>query len=242
MRGACRPAPRRRRAHLVRGLRAVPAALPDVPRHGRGGAVAARADRRDARRAVARRADRRRVRALHGDLRAVPRLRAGVPERRAVRPPDGGHPRRARPSGTASRRGGSGRRSPCSAATGRCSPGRRCWPSPSGCASCRGGPGSPALPLRRGPAVAPDRRRRVAVHRLRDGRLDARHPPRDGARCSTPPARRSPCPTRRGACCGALHIHAGLGDGGPPARRADDGVDAGRRRRSSSTRPGAARR
>ena len=39
----------------MRGVRAVPAALPDVPGDGRGGAVAAGPDRRDARRAVARR-------------------------------------------------------------------------------------------------------------------------------------------------------------------------------------------
>ena len=44
----------RGRAGVVRGLRAVPAALPDVPGHGRGGAVAAGPDRRHARRAVAR--------------------------------------------------------------------------------------------------------------------------------------------------------------------------------------------
>ena len=37
----------------------------------------------------------RRLRAVHGDVRAVPRLRAGVPQRRAVRPTDGGHPRHA---------------------------------------------------------------------------------------------------------------------------------------------------
>ena len=37
----------------MRGVRAVPAALPDVPGHRRGGAVAARAHRRDACRAVA---------------------------------------------------------------------------------------------------------------------------------------------------------------------------------------------
>ena len=122
-------------------------------RTGRRGrrAVAPRPHRRDALGAMARRGDRRRVRALHGDVRAVSGLRAGVPERRALRPPDRGHQghlgdgaegRRpdaqrlaaeaARPPSSAARRVDAARRRPASAP--RASAAR---PAP--------------LPLRRGP-------------------------------------------------------------------------------------------
>ena len=115
--------------------------------------------------------------ALHGRVRAVPRLRGGVPVGRAVRPPDGGHPRRRwPPTRPLPRRGGSGSATGRSATTGCCSPARRRWPSRSGCTSCR----SAARACRRLPAAssraAASRRgdRRVAVHRLRDGRVAAR--------------------------------------------------------------------
>ena len=138
------------RAVHVRRLRAVPAALPDVPGHRGGGPVAPWSHRRDARRAVAGRRCRRRVRALHGDVRAVPRLRAGLPQRRAVRAPDGAHARGARrrpPHGAAvvARRARRAAPPPCC-----CSPARRCWRSPSGCASCRARAGLARLPVRRG--------------------------------------------------------------------------------------------
>ena len=177
----------------MRGVRPVPAALPDVPRHGRGGAVAAGPHRRHAGRPVARRRRRRRVRAVHGDVHPVPRVRAGVPERRPVRPPDGGHTRGARrrsPDGAAV---AAGRASPCSDGTGCCSPARHCWRSRSDCGWSRSGPGWPGCRCGGGRGVAasvgPTRRRRVAVHGLRDGRLDARHPPVDGGRSSRRPAR-----------------------------------------------------
>ena len=86
------PAPRRHRAGVMRELRAVPAALPDVPGDGGGRAVTARPDRCDAVGAMARM--RRSTTAfvqVHGDVRAVPGMRAGVPERRSVRPADRGH-------------------------------------------------------------------------------------------------------------------------------------------------------
>ena len=64
------------------------------------------------------------------------------------------------------------------------------------------------------PTSAVDRRRRLAVHGLRDGRLDApdapvRRRPRDGGRIDVRGARPD-------GCCGALHVHAGLV---PDARR-----------------------
>ena len=86
------------------------------------------------------------------------------------------------------------------------------------------------LPLRRGPRVEP------------------RRPPAPSTSGSTPAASWTPgCATPTAAtaalieatgatfavspdgCCGALHAHAGLGDARPPAGRAGDGVDAGRR-------------
>ena len=49
-------------------------------------------------------------------------------------------------------------------------------------------------------------------------------------------------PDASGACCGALHVHAGLGDEARRLAERTMRVDAGRRRRSSSTPPAAARR
>ncbi len=172
----------------MRGVRLVPPTLPDVPRDRGGGAVAPRTDRCHARRAVARRAGRRRVRALHGDVRAVPRLRAGVPERGPVRPPHGGHP------------GGAGRRAPhrtpaparrlrraraAPRAARRVDAARRRAAAAPRAAARRPGPLAAAARPAGGGLPGGIRRPRVALHGLRHGRLDARHPPRDGR-----PARR----------------------------------------------------
>ena len=67
----------------------------------------------------------------------------------------------------------------------------------------------PPLPLAAG-AAGGDRRRRVAVHRVRDGRLAARHPPGGHRRARRLRRRRRPARTPGAACCGALHVHAGL--------------------------------
>ena len=175
--------PRRQRSGHVRQLRAVPAALPDVPRDRRRGVVAARPDLGDARRPLRRRRGHRRLRALHGDVRAVPRLRAGVPQRRAVRPADGGHPRHAgcaaaHDAVVAAARVPRAR--PPSAAAGRLDVARR-RPTVATGAEADGAAEAGAAPR---PAPDADRRRRVAVHRLRHGCMAARDAPqhRQGAR------------------------------------------------------------
>ncbi|CAA9262462.1 MAG: Glycolate dehydrogenase, iron-sulfur subunit GlcF, partial [uncultured Acidimicrobiales bacterium] len=217
---------RRRRAGRLRGVRALPAPLPDVPRHGGRDALAAGPHRRHAGRPLGGDAGRRDVRAGDGRVRPVPRLRAGVPLRRAVRPPDGGS------AGHAGRRD----RVPASLAPGGLPHAR---PPP---------PAGPGVPRpRRRPATAPDppaprppraavavgpptgeRVGRVALHRLRDGRLAAR---------------RAPCRAAGGGGHGHRGGPAGQGERllrrtarprrparrRPPARRAGDGLHAGRR-------------
>ena len=74
----------------MRRLRAVPPALPDVPRHRARAAVAARTHRGHAGGRVRRRAARRRVPPHDGDLRAVPRVRSRLPVDGAVRSPHRG--------------------------------------------------------------------------------------------------------------------------------------------------------
>ena len=150
----------------------------------RGGAVAARAHRRHAQRAVARRAApttsscgswRRACSAGAASRRARAACRSGTSWRA---------PARRWPTTTARRRAGCGPGSACSAGTARCSPARRCSPSPSACGWCRGGPGWPGCRCAGAGASRPSPARvdraRLALHRLRHGRLDARHPPRDG--------------------------------------------------------------
>src|SRR5205823_604455 len=80
---------RRARAGLVRGLRPVPAALPDLPGDGGGVGVAPRAYRRHAGGSLGGASPRRRFHPLHGPVRAVPGLRGRVPVVGAVRPPHG---------------------------------------------------------------------------------------------------------------------------------------------------------
>src|SRR6266542_1235201 len=77
---------------LVRGLRAVPAALPDLPAHRRGVRVAARAYRRHARRLRGPGRGGRALHGVHGPVPFVPCLRGRVPLARALRPHDGAGP------------------------------------------------------------------------------------------------------------------------------------------------------
>ena len=70
--------------------------------------------------------------------------------------------------------------------------------------------GLPRLPLRPpAPLTRRHRSRRVPLHRLRDGRVAARRPPRRVPRDAGHRARASVCPGPGGDCCGALHTHAG---------------------------------
>ena len=217
----------------MRAVRAVPAALPDVPSDRRGVGVASRAHLAHARGATARRRGRRRVRRLHGRVRAVPGLRAGVPAgvpfgRLMERTRDAGGdasvvrasvaPARLSParSPPARRRrvSGSGRR----ATAARVAPLAVPSPRPSGA-------GAAATA-----ALEGERLRRLALHRLCDGRVGApcarQRRPRDR---SDGCGRGVPLDSRR---CGLLRRAR-------RARRADrrragdgsrgDGVDARRR-------------
>ena len=188
---------RRRHARRVRRVRAVPAALPDVPRDRARDRVAARAHRGDARGRATRRAHRRRLPPRDGRVRAVPRLRSGVPVGRAVRSPHGGHPRRGAPATPPAAAAPPGRvdRVPRRAALSRRA--RRAHVA----AARRAAAASRAAPVRHPahhtprPAAArrPGRRRprRVALHRLRHGRVAARHPPRPPRASCAPPAHAS---------------------------------------------------
>ena len=170
---------RRRRARRLRRVRPVPAALPDVPRHRPRDRVSPWPDRGDARGRPARRRDRRHVLARDGRVRPVPRLRSRVPFRRAVRPSDGGHPRRAPHAAPHPKRAARARmvrvQAPApvalAAARGNVGPRRRAEVAPR--------PAPIRSPAHLDPQPAPARRRRrrspgrVALHRMRHGRVDA---------------------------------------------------------------------
>ena len=215
------------------GVRALPAALPDVPGHGRGGRVAARPHRGDAR---GRTGDDAEPDAafvqLHGRLRAVPRLRDRVPVGRAVRPADGGHAATRSPPRASSRLGGSA----------------RVWSLGhhrlllAGDSSARCGPARPPRAEARHRALRPARRCRWSPSPLEPTGNDvwlftgcvmdawqravhaAAHPTSSAATGVG-----VALPGKGGDCCGALHVHAGLTRRRAPARRARHAVDARRR-------------
>ena len=64
------------------------------------------------------------------------------------------------------------------------------------------------------PRAAARRRasRRVALHRLRDGRVATRRPPRRASTVMRAAGAHPGLPGRGGDCCGALHVHAGRVD------------------------------
>ena len=204
---------------------------------GEEGVVAAWPHRRDAWRAVARRRTGRRVRPLHGDVRAVPRLRAGVPERRALRPPDGAHAggarrpphdraalaarrlRRARPPPPAARRIDAARARPAGAARATAA-------------------GLARLPIRRGPPV---RSTGGDVWLYTGCVMDAWMRDTHRAAADLITATGATFAVSPAGCCGALHVHAGL----VGSRAGSPSVSCARcpvRRRSWSTPPAAARR
>ncbi len=155
-------------------LWSVLAALPDFPCHRRGGSLASRANRRHACRSFRRRRGQQRLRALHGDLCAVPRVRARLSERCAVRAVDGGHPRHVGQSESHDSLVATPRlprARPPSFAAGRLHLARNRSASPPGAkAAGLAGVGLAARCAARG-----NRRRGVAVHRLRDGCVATRH-------------------------------------------------------------------
>jgi len=81
------------RSRHLRGVRAVPPPLPDLPADRRGIRVAPWAHRRDAGGEPGRGRARWHVRLVHGRVPGVPGMRGRVPIARAVRPDDGGRPR-----------------------------------------------------------------------------------------------------------------------------------------------------
>ena len=147
----------------MRGVRAVPAALPDLPGDRRGVGLAARAHRGDAGRALRGPPARRRLHPLHGPVRAVPCVRSRLPVGGAVRPSDGRGARHARPADAATSRGGGGRATACSATTACCWRLRPRSRSPSGLRIVPRRLGLPRLPLRARAARA-HRHRRLVVH------------------------------------------------------------------------------
>ncbi len=228
---ARRSAARRGRAGGLRRVRAVPAALPDLPRHR-------------PRDRVARAAASRRCAPSQLDGRAAGRPRSPARWRRAS---SAAACEAACPSSVpfGHLMEGDSRRAPRHAARRGCRaapvrrvarlPGRAAAPpaapradvarcrSRSACTSSRGGSGCPRLVARslRTPlsTVGVTRRRRVPVHRLRHGRVAARHAPRRDARSCARGGRLGRA--RRAAaatCCGALHMHAGRVERGAPAR------------------------
>ncbi len=208
------------------GLWVVPAALPDLPGDGGGGALAAGPNRGHARRAMARQRGRRRLRPLHVDLRAMPRVRAGVSERCSVRSPHGRHPR------------GVGGPSQDHALVATAGISRARSPSPPARwfvhARCRSTAAPRAGPARSGPAAVATRgvrradgRGDMAVHWLRDGCVDAWYAPVH--RCG---ARRDGCHVFDSACSGRVLRSVAracrVGGRRSSACRAGDDVDAGR--------------
>ena len=84
-------------------VRAVPAALSDVPAHRRGDGVPPRAHRRDARGRRRHRRGRRHLRLVHGPMPRLPGVRGRLSLARAVRPHDGARAHRTRAPSLAGR-------------------------------------------------------------------------------------------------------------------------------------------
>ena len=241
---------RRGRAGRVRRVRALPAALPDLPRHRPRGRVAARAHRRDARGRARRRADRRRVPAHDGDVRAVPRLRGRVPVGGAVRPPDGGHrASRCAHAATAPRGAVAARRrvarvrrraaASLAAARAHVAALARAAPAPRAATVRLAAALAAVAARRRSTGAGPTRR--VPVHRVRHGRVAARRPPRRAHR----DARRGRAPGSPGTRRRLLRRAARPRRAGAPRRAGSRGASSRRcraTRPSSSTARAAARR
>ena len=196
----------------------------------------------------------RELRPPHGPVPRLPRVRDGVPGRRAVRSPHRGDARarssgRCRgPSGAGSWAGSSSACSPSGSGSRGCSPSRGSISARASSALVRGSGLLRALPARRRRwsvssrrfrppgrraasrprpcrrAAAPGNRR--APGGLRPGAALPRRQPRDGDASSRGPGTASSCPDGQG-CCGALHLHWG-----DRARRARAGpAERGRLRR-----------
>ena len=232
--------PRRGRARRVRGVRALPAALPDVPRDRPRDRVAPRAASRrcgrsssTARRSTTRSATRWTtcVSAAAARPRARRRCSSATSWRAHARCAIAAAPRRCR-AGSSS---GSAYRvvlphhALLLALTWLLAVAQRLHLVPRRF-------GLPQLSLRslRTPLGGRPGPGRVPVHRLRDGRVAARRPPR---RARGDARRRRAIPGSPGAggdCCGALHVHAGRdarsARGWPAGDRVDAGRRAGRRR------------
>ena len=237
-------------------VRAVPAALPDVPRHRPRDRVAARPHRGDARGRVAT--------ARRSTTRSAPRWRSAsraagceaacpsaVPfgqlmeQTRAALPPPRSRVRRVAEWLAYSRRAARGTGC-CSRSRGCCWVAQRLRLVP----KRLGLPRALAAPARR---AGRRRARRLAVHRLRDGRVAARHAPRRRRGSCARPAHASRGPARGGDCCGALHLHAGRETRGAagsrracvasmPGRRADRRRQRGLRRGDEGVRHAARHR
>ncbi len=225
------PAPRRRRARLLRELRAVPAALPDVPGDGGGGLLAPRTHRRDAIGAVAtvRRGGDEFVAFMETCVQCrgcEPACPSGVPF---------GHLMEGTRRALASEHRTTSRLQRMALASARkhrlllagssvlaLAQRLRLVPRRLGLAA------APAAAWRGRHRARPAPIRRVAVHRLRDGRLDAPHPRGDEAGDR---GRRWACvqvPGRRGRLLRRAAHPRRPARRGRRARPEGDGVDAGR--------------
>ena len=148
--------------------------------------------------------------AVHGDLRAVPRLRAGMPERRAVRPADGRHARRRWP---AQQRITPRWQRLAFEVLGHhrcCSPGRPCWPSRSALHLVP--KRARARRARRCAGAGPMRPTGDDVWLFTGCVMDAwlRDTHRSTAKVLDAVGITYRLPDAGAACCGALHVHAGL--------------------------------
>ena len=163
---------------------------------------------------------------------------AGVPVVGAVRSPDGGRTRGA-PACTTDGALVAPTRRPSGSGTGSCCPRHRLllavtwflW-SRSDSGWSRGGSASRGSRCGRSDdhsGSTPPRRRRVALHRVRDGRLAARRPPLGARRDARHRCERRGTRARAATCCGALHVHAGRARRSPAARPSGDRGDARRR-------------